>query len=95
MPRVRFLDTGSLIVAAVTLLLFVAALFTKGLTHDLFLEAGVFLVSLKIILMAYRNAVATENLGQKLDKVLAALASPDKAKSDHGDSNAASRSQGK
>ncbi len=74
-------------------MLFVAALFTKGLTHDLFLESGVFLVSVKIILMAYRNAVATEDLSQKLDKVLSALASPDKAKNDFGSSNAASRSQ--
>ena len=95
MPRDRFLDTGSLIVAAVTLLLFIAALFTKGLTHDLFLEAGIFLVSVKIILMAYRNAVATGDLSQKLDKVLAALASPDKAKNDPGSSNATSRSQEK
>ncbi len=95
MPRSRFLDAGSLIVATVTLSFFIAALFTKGLTHDLFLEAGVFLVSVKIILMAYRNAVATENLNQKLDKVLAALATPDNAKIDPGDPNAANRSQGK
>jgi hypothetical protein len=31
--------------------LFVAALFTKGLNHDLFLESGVFLVSVKIIVI--------------------------------------------
>lgn len=87
MPKGHFLDKGSLIVAVVTLLLFVAALFAKGLTHDLFLESGVFLVSVKIILMAYRNAVATEDLSQKLDKVLVALAAADKAKSDARDSN--------
>jgi hypothetical protein len=51
------IDSGSLVVAVITLILFVAALFTKGLTHDLFLEAGVFLVSVKIILMAYRTTL--------------------------------------
>lgn len=77
-----YIDTGSLTVMAVTLLLFIAALFTKGLTHDLFLEAGVFLVSVKIIMMAYRNAVSTKDVSLKLDKVLALLATQDKAKSD-------------
>ena len=95
MPKDRFLDTGSLIVAAVTLLLFIAALFAKGLTHDLFLETGVFLVSVKIIMMAYRNAVSTKDVSHKLDKVLAVLTTPDKAKSDPRDTDAASRRQAK
>ena len=69
----RHLDGGSLIIAFITLVLFGAALFTKGLTHDLFLEAGVFLVSVKIIVMAYKNSVAVGHLDEKLDKVLAAL----------------------
>ena len=34
------LDTGSLLVMAVTLVLFVVALYTKGFSHDLLLEAG-------------------------------------------------------
>ena len=69
----RFMDTGSMLVAAITLVLFVAALFAKGLSHDLFLEAGVFLVSVKIIVMNYRNNVAVSELNEKLDRVLAAL----------------------
>jgi hypothetical protein len=51
-PTSRYIDRGSLAVMAITLVLFIAALFTKGLTHDLFLEAGVFLVSVKLILQA-------------------------------------------
>jgi hypothetical protein len=90
MARNRFIDTGSLIVAAVTLLFFVTALFAKGLTHDLFLEAGVFLVSVKIILMAHRNGVATRDLNQKLDKVLASLTTLDNARSDPRDLDATS-----
>jgi hypothetical protein len=67
------MDRGSLIIALITLGLFLAALFTKGLTHDLFLEAGVFLVSVKIIVMAYKNSVAIGHLGEKLDRILAEI----------------------
>ena len=73
----RQMDFGSLIVALITLALFVAALFAKGLSHDLFLEAGVFLVSVKIIVMAYKNSVAVGHLDKKLDKILAQLAKND------------------
>jgi hypothetical protein len=69
----RHIDIGSFIVALITLGLFLAALFTKGLTHDLFLEAGVFLVSVKIIVMAYKNSVAIGLLSDKLDTILATL----------------------
>ena len=53
-------DVGSLAVIVITFVLFVAALFTKGFTHDLLLEAGVFLVSVKLIMMAYNNSVTTK-----------------------------------
>jgi hypothetical protein len=69
----RHIDIGSFIVALITLGLFIAALFTKGLTHDLFLEAGVFLVSVKIIVMAYKNAVAIGLLSDKLDTILVTI----------------------
>jgi len=42
----------------ITFVLFAVALFAKGFTHDLLLEAGVLLVSVKLILMAYRNTTA-------------------------------------
>lgn len=67
------IDRGSFVVAFITLALFVAALFTKGLTHDLFLEAGVFLVSVKIIVMSYRNSVSVARLDAKLDAILAEI----------------------
>jgi hypothetical protein len=53
--------------------LFIAALFVKGFTHDLFIEAGVFLVSAKLIIMAYRNSVTTKALHEKLDSIIARL----------------------
>ena len=76
----KILDTGSLVVATITLVLFVAALFVKGLTHDLFVEAGVFLVSVKIIVMAYQNSVAVGRLNEKLDALITLASNPTTAK---------------
>ncbi len=45
----------------------------KGLTHDLFLETGVFLVSVKIIAMSYKNGLELKALSEKTDRVLVAL----------------------
>ena len=59
-------DVGSLLVIFITLALFVTALFVKGLTHDLLLEAGVFLVSVKLIIMSHKNAVASSKLHDDL-----------------------------
>ena len=67
------IDIGSFIIALITLGLFVASLFIKGLTHDLFLETGVFLVSVKIIVMAHKNSVAVGHLDEKLDTILTGL----------------------
>jgi len=63
-------DTGSLIVIAITFVLFVAALFTKGFTHELLLEAGVFLISVKLILMVYKNKEDIDSIHDKLDLIL-------------------------
>ena len=65
----KHFDTGSLIVIVVTFVLFTVALFTKGFTHDLLLEAGVFLVSVKLILMAYRNNLNNQMLLQELVEI--------------------------
>ena len=69
MKIIESLDRGSLVVILITLVLFVAALFTKGVGHDLLLEAGVFLVSVKLIMMAYHNDLATKRLEQRLARI--------------------------
>lgn len=51
----KYFDLGSIVVIGITFFLFVFALLVKGFTHDLLLEAGVFLVSVKLILMGYKN----------------------------------------
>jgi hypothetical protein len=67
MPRsLRHLDASSQIVVAVTCILFVAALFIKGFGHGVLLEAAVFLVSVKLIIMAYKHSVTTSELKDHL-----------------------------
>lgn len=62
-------DLGSILVIAITFILFFLALFTKGFTHDLLLEAGVFLVSVKLIIMAYRNSVTSGKISRELCEI--------------------------
>ncbi len=59
-------DLGSMLIIAVTFILFSIALFSTGFTHDLFLEAGVLLVSVKLIIMAYKNSRANQKIMQEL-----------------------------
>jgi hypothetical protein len=66
-------DPWSLLVIVFTLGLFLIALFTKGITHDLLLEAGVFLVSVKLILMGYKNSASNDSIQQKLDEIHSAV----------------------
>jgi hypothetical protein len=65
----RHIDRGSQVVIAVTFVLFVAALYAKGLGHELLLEAGVFLVSVKLIVMAYKSSRLAEELKERLDRI--------------------------
>ena len=65
----KYFDIGSITVIAVTFLLFTVALFTKGLTHDILLEAGILLVSVKLIMMAYRNSVFYKEIIEELKKI--------------------------
>jgi hypothetical protein len=62
----KHFDMGSLIVIAITFCLFVMALFFTGFTHALLLEAGVFLVSVKLILMAYKSSVSSAKIESEL-----------------------------
>ena len=65
----KHFDMGSIIVIAITFVLFTMALFFTGFTHDLLLEAGVFLVSVKLIMMAYRANVSTKGIHSELEEI--------------------------
>lgn len=70
MTKIRhYFDAWSLLIIIITFALFVAALYFTGFTHDLLLEAGVFLVSVKLILMSYKNKVASDDLHTELAEI--------------------------
>lgn len=74
----KHFDLGSIIVIIITFLLFALALFVSGLTHDLLLEAGVFLVSVKLILMGYKLSKSTSKIEHELQEIKALLEKKDK-----------------
>lgn len=67
------LDRASAAVIVLTFGLFVAALLVKGLTHDLFLESGVLLVSAKLILNTYHTEEHTRRLEERIDHMLSLM----------------------
>ncbi len=69
----KHIDPASLVVIALTLVLFLAAVVVKGMGHDLLLEAGVFLVSVKLIIMAYKSSVATRAITEQLAVLRASI----------------------
>ena len=65
----KHFDPGSIIVIVITFILFALALFFTGLTHDILLEAGVFLVSVKLIMMAYKASKSASKIEQELQEI--------------------------
>jgi Na+-translocating ferredoxin:NAD+ oxidoreductase RnfE subunit len=65
----KHFDMGSIIVIVITFVLFTVALFFTGFTHDLLLEAGVFLVSVKLIMMGYKASVSSKNIQRELEEI--------------------------
>ena len=83
MPQSRLIDLGSYLTIALTLILFIAALFLKGITHDLLLEAGVFLVSAKLVLMTHKQALIATELRAALQRIERSLESRADSASNH------------
>jgi hypothetical protein len=69
MKKSEFRDWAAYAVIALTVALFVLALYLKGFTHDLLLEGAVFLVSAKLILMAKKNADTEKRLEQGIEEI--------------------------
>lgn len=69
MKKTPKLDIGSISVIVVTFVLFVISLFLKGLGHEILLDAAVFLVSVKLIIMSFRNNQYIQDLNQRLDEM--------------------------
>lgn len=73
MPTSRYLDWASLATIVITLVLFAVAVIVKGFTHELLLEAAVFLVSVKLILMSHKNGVVAASISERLARIEAIL----------------------
>jgi hypothetical protein len=69
------IDPWSGIVIVLTALLFGLSLAVNGFTHDLFLESGVFLVSVKLILMTGRHSASEQRIELHLNQIKEMLAS--------------------
>jgi len=66
-------DSTSLAVILCTLVLFALSLIEKGFTHEVLLEAAVFLVSVKLIIMAKKSSETEIRLEKHLAEISAAL----------------------
>ena len=60
---------GSMAVIVITFTLFVVSLFQKGLTHEILVDTGIFLVSVKLIVMSFRNNLYMKDLNQQLEEI--------------------------
>ncbi len=69
MKLFKFSDPGTSVVILLTVGLFSLSLVVKGFTHELFLEASVFLVSVKPILMTGKNAASEERIERRLNQI--------------------------
>lgn len=67
-------DPWTIVVIVLSVGLFGLSLAVKGFTHELLLDAGVFLVSVKLILMAANNAAAEKRLELQLTQIKELLA---------------------
>jgi hypothetical protein len=67
----EYFDPASFVVILLTFVLFTVALFVKGFTHDILLEAGVLLVSVKLIMMSSKITDTSEEIVEKLSRICA------------------------
>lgn len=65
----KYFDGWTVLIIVITILLFIVALFAKGFTNQLLLEAGVLLVSIKIIMMSYKNIQNFNELKKDLHEI--------------------------
>lgn len=65
----KYFSSADIVVIAITFILFAAALFTKGFTNALLLEAGVLLVSVKIIMMNFKCSQTNKQILEKLQEM--------------------------
>lgn len=73
MVKSKLVDGATLATMLITAFLFLIAAFEKGLTHELLLEAAVFLVSVKLVLASYKHDLDSRAMQAKLNSIEAKL----------------------
>ncbi len=68
-PKKKWLDIASQLTLALTVVLFAVAAVEHGFTHDLLLEAAVFLISLKLVISGQKIETMIRGLQEKLDSI--------------------------
>lgn len=68
--RQVILDWTNATIIVLTFIFFAAALFMKGLVHDILLEVGVFLVSVKLILATFKITQIADRIEEKIDTLI-------------------------
>ncbi len=68
--RKEWLDRASMLVIAITLILFIAAMAEKGFTRDALLETAIFLISVKLVLASQKAEHDNQRVNEKLDRLL-------------------------
>lgn len=58
-----------LLVIGITVTLFIVALFVKGFTKELLIEAGVLLVSIKLIMMNHKASISRKKIMEELSSI--------------------------
>jgi len=69
MSKQRILQIASGLTLLVTLVLFILAAFVHGLSSELLLEAGVFLISVKLVLSTQKSEILISQLQAQLDEI--------------------------
>jgi c-di-AMP phosphodiesterase-like protein len=62
-------DIWAYVIIALTFIFFAISIFITGFKHDLLLEIGVLLVSIKLIMMASTNKKHNEKLHQEMGEL--------------------------
>ena len=65
----KHLDTSCKVIIFITFVVFFLALFTGGFINKLLLEIGVLLISIKLIMMSYKNSIYVENVHNELQEI--------------------------
>ncbi len=65
----KYISLADLIVIIITFALFGIALITQGFTHDLLIESGVLLVSIKLIMMNYKSILNFKKVMNELNNI--------------------------